>query len=146
VVKKVFQNELCVWDVHGPSWAPRGAAARAGCTGKTSRGDPAPRTGTYPGVQIILKDLLRLRFPDERVAPRPNCSDELIGGHRPCTVPAACFTGDGEHSPNLGGTGRGEAGYTGLADEFIFRFARIWHLGFIDTEIARCSCRFGGVS
>jgi hypothetical protein len=59
--KKVFQNELCVRCVHGPSWAPRDVEARAGCTCKTSRGDPAPRTGTYPGVQIILKDLLSLR-------------------------------------------------------------------------------------
>jgi hypothetical protein len=64
--RKVFQNELCVWDVHGPSWSPRGVAARTGGTRKTSCGDPAPRTGTYPYVQTILKDLLRASSPSLR--------------------------------------------------------------------------------
>ncbi len=50
------------WDrsVHGPSWATRDGAARAGGTCKPARGDPAPRPGANPGVSIFSKDLLRL--------------------------------------------------------------------------------------
>jgi hypothetical protein len=54
----VFQNRRCVRCVHGSSWASRDVEARAGGTCETSRGDPAPRTGTYPDVPIFLKHVL----------------------------------------------------------------------------------------
>ncbi len=54
----LFQDEGCGRGVHGPSWATRDGEARAGSTGKTSRGDPAQRPGTHPDVQIILKQVL----------------------------------------------------------------------------------------
>jgi Sigma-70, region 4 len=39
--------------VHGPSWASRNVAVRTGSTCKTSRDDPAPRSGTHLGVPQV---------------------------------------------------------------------------------------------